>query len=169
MSRLDSLPDERLSATLDKVSATLHDLKTSAQITGSASLQGVPFDSGAAYDWSGKLNQDPQAPSGYGALSLEVTLTAANMDNLFGQLYAYLYVGTSTNWYRPSNYIYDVGLFNPAIKPWLCNVTDGSVPVANRKQKRWLVYLNGDTTKTVYLKFYGNVSDSASISIQVLS
>lgn len=157
MNRVDQLPDNRLIASLESLERDLAEIKPSPQRVGSQSILSRVMSSSNAYDWSGVLPTSPTAGSPFGIKYIEVIAEATRMENLFGELFVYMYVGSPSNWYRPSQYLTDIAA--GLVPPWSASISDYPSDVSDLKTKRWQIYLSGDNSTTVYLKFFIVVSD----------
>lgn len=166
MNRVDDLDANTLPQFLDRMESDLVEMKSTYQRIGGASVQQVITESANQYDWSGVLPNDPSGGPGIGFRVLKVTAISSKMENLYGSLTVKMFVGSPTNWYRPSNFLADVDVGSTG---FLLSVSPYVVNLDNRQEKSFLVWITGDDSTTIYLKYYVIASDSVTFSTSVIT
>jgi hypothetical protein len=164
-SRLDAdQPYDALQAFIAQLETDLRDLSVSEQRVGGSNLAFSTSSSGLAYDWSGTLPASPQDPAS-GVKVLRVTATAQTMDSLFGDLLPWpLFVAGAT--WGPEQFLAALKAGDPA---FLVDVSEDAVDLDDRRTKRWLVVLSGDTATTVGFKPRVIASDEVQLTIEELN
>lgn len=102
--RLRHLSQNRLVETVKQLEQTVLERKTSVQRVGTYNLRSVT----TAYDGyiltGSNITRPGQASSTY-IKTLKVTAVAQQQDYFYGRLVVQMYVGSTSNWYRPSSYL----------------------------------------------------------------
>lgn len=158
------LPENSFNTFLSSREAAMNALKA-AQFAGGSNVLMKVASNATAYDWTGTLPADTTNPP-YGLKQLRVTATAQNMDNLYGTVFAKIWVGSMSNWYRPSNMLADQ---KAGVTSFNFNKFESQPDVTNSKVKNWDFSINGNTTSTVFFKAYCRVSDDVVITITALN
>jgi hypothetical protein len=165
MTRLDRLAENQLETALAGLEEQLGELRSgAAQFIGGASIVYYRSQTASSYDWTGQLN-DPSS-SGYGSKLFLVTATAQNMTNFWGQLDDDLYADTSTNLYDGLQYMTD---YKNANSPIGTQYTDAPNSSPTPNAKSWFVQLAGQSTRTLWIKFYVLALDTATVTVTALT
>lgn len=163
LNRLRYLPANKLQTTLTQLETAATDLKSGApQFAGSGSFVYAQTDSGNAYDWSGVLSVPDQSSTTFMA-QLTITAVAEQANYLVADLIAYLYVGSMSNWYQPSNYLVDL---QAGKTPYNIFSYENPINLAAPQQRQWIVVISGPNTDTCYCKVWVLGNDSVSLTVE---
>lgn len=157
-------PYDALQAFIAQLETDLRELSVSEQRVGGSNLTFSTSVSSSAYDWSGTLPASPLDPAS-GVKILRVIATAQSMDSLFGDLLPWPLYVAGTAW-GPGEFLAALIADDPT---FLVDVSEDAVNLDDRRTKRWLVLISGDTTTTVGFKPRVVASDEVTISIEELN
>jgi hypothetical protein len=157
--RLKNTYGNKLAQTLSYMEQQIAALKSAPQYLGGSSVVYFTSSTEAAYDWNG-------TPSDSASAYLLVTLTATTADVLYGTLVTQLFVGIDTAWYRPSNEFADLAAGDIAITSGITLVPNA--PGLGTNVNQFIVTVNGDSTREVWLKLYALALDEVTITVEAL-
>jgi hypothetical protein len=153
--------DHSLPAKLNYLQNQLNALKAAPQQLGGSSVVFFTSQTDAAYDWSGNVPS-----SGDPVVFLLVSATAENSAVLYANLIAQIFVGSPTDWYRPSEALGDQVAGHI---PFFTSVTVVPSPSGTPASTlQWVVGIEGDPARTAYAKFFVNALDNVTLTVEVL-
>jgi hypothetical protein len=157
--RLKKTADHKLSTTLTYLEQQLNAIKASQQYLGGSSVVFSESSSGSTYDWNG-------TPSDSATTYLLVTITADTAPVLYSSLVTQLFVGTSTSWYRPSNFLADQAAGDIPINVSITDVPNA--PGLGSDVNQCVISINGDNVRPAWLKLFVLALDTTTFTLAVL-